>query len=112
MAQHFGVSYQASVYRLRSLGHVSQTESANLLKREGFGRDYLRVLGLHEANDQTAHVTDQRIRYRELQNEIKYLAIEAYLCEEISRGRLLELSILLEIDGRELLEVGDNLRLQ
>ena len=40
------------------------------------------------------------------------LAIEAYRREEISRGRLLELSSLLGTVGRELLELGDTLRVQ
>ena len=43
---------------------------------------------------------------RELRNEIAHLAIEAYRREEISRGRLLDLSKTLEIDGDALLSLA------
>ena len=112
VAQRFGVSYQASVYRLRSLRHISQIECDELLEREELGRDYLRVLGLREQHDEAMRATEQQSRYRELRSEITSLAMEAYRCEEISRGRLLELSSLLGTDGRELLELGETLRLQ
>lgn len=112
LADRFGVSYQASVYRLRSLSHVSKVECDDLLEREELGREYLRVLGLREEHDEAARATHKRIRYRELRSEVTSLAIEAYCREEISRGRLLELSGLLGTDGRELLELGETLRLQ
>ena len=112
VAQRFGVSYQASVYRLRSLRHISQIECDELLEREELGRDYLRVLGLREEHEEAMRASEQQTRYRELRSEITSLAIEAYRREEISRGRLLELSSLLGTDGRELLELGDTLRLQ
>lgn len=112
VAQRFGVSYQASVFRLRSLRHISQVECDDLLEREELGREYLRVLGLREQDDEAMRVTERRTRYRELRSEVTSLAIEAYRREEISRGRLLELSGLLGTDGRELLELGETLRLQ
>ena len=49
VARRFGVSYRASVYRLRSLRYVSQAECADLLEREELGRDFLRVLRQHDA---------------------------------------------------------------
>ncbi len=112
VAQRFGVSYQASAYRLWSLRHISQIECDELLEREELGRDYLRVLGLREECDEATRASEQQTRYRELRSEITSLAIEAYRREEISRGRLLELSSLLGTDGRELLELGDTLRMQ
>lgn len=112
VAQRFGVSYQASVFRLRSLRYVSQVECDDLLKREELGRECLRVLGLREEHDEAVRATKRRSRYRELRSEITSLAIEAYRREEISRGRLLELSGLLGSDGRELLELGETLRWQ
>lgn len=112
VARRFGVSYRASVYRLRSLGYVSQAECSDLLEREEFGRDYLRVLGVREERDEMVCADDSRTRYPELRNEVASLAIEAYSREEISRGRLLELSELLGTDGRALLGIGETLRLQ
>lgn len=112
MARRFGVSYQASVYRLRSLGYVSQAECADLLEREVLGRDYLRVLGVREEQNEAACAGDRRTRYLELRAEIASLAIEAYRREEISRGRLLELSEFLGTDWRELLHLGETLRQQ
>ena len=44
---------------------------------------------------------------RELISQIAYLAIEAYRREEISRGRLLEISKTLKIEGRQLLELAE-----
>ena len=112
VARRFGVSYRASVYRLRSLRYVSQAECANLLEREELGRDYLRVLGVREEQNQAVRAEDSRTRYRELGTEIATLAVEAYRREEISRGRLLELSELSGTDGRELLDLGETLRSQ
>ena len=112
LAERFGVSYQAAVYRLRSLRHVSKAECDDLLEREELGREYLRVLGLREEHDEAARATTRQIRNRELRSEVTSLALEAYRREEISRGRLLELSGLLGTDGRELLELGETLRLQ
>ena len=112
VARRFGVSYRASAYRLRSLRYVSQAECADLLEREELGRDYLRVLGVREEQNEAVRAEDSRIRNRELRIEIANLAVEAYRREEISRGRLLELSKLLGTDGRKLLDIGETLRLQ
>lgn len=112
VARRFGVSYQASVYRLRSLRYVSQAECADLVEREELGRDYRRVLGVREEQNEPVRAEDSRTRDRELRIEIANLAVEAYRREEISRGRLLELSKLLGTDGRKLLDIGETLRLQ
>lgn len=48
--------------------------------------------------------------YRELRAKIVGLAIEAYRQQEISRGRLLELAQLLDIEGMELLDLAEAVR--
>ena len=98
LAHHFGVSYQAALYRLKSLRYISQPESEELLEQDDFGRQYLKVL--FEDIDET-----ERRRYwnRDIRSEIVHLAIEAYRREEISRGRVLELSEILDIPGDTLL---------
>jgi Zn-dependent peptidase ImmA (M78 family) len=41
IAHHFGISYQVTVYRLRTLQHLSQFECEELLGLEETGRSYL-----------------------------------------------------------------------
>ena len=97
VAHHFGVSYQPAFFRLKSLGHVSHRDSDNLLGQERIGRRYLDLLGM--IDDLEVPEKDRRVCGRELRGEIAHLAIEAYRREAISRGRLLDLGRMLEIDG-------------
>lgn len=107
VAHHFGVSYQAALYRLKSLRHISQQETEDLLAQEDFGRNYLSVLDMFGDVGEP----EERIYWdRELRNEIAHLAIEAYRREEISRGRLLELSKTLSIKGSDLLDLAEAAR--
>ena len=46
LAHHFGVSYQAAVYRLKSLRYISASDSGELLDQEHFGRKYLKALNM------------------------------------------------------------------
>lgn len=105
-AHHFGASYQAAVYRLRSLRHVSQPECEELLGQEQVGRSYLSFLGMIE----DLEAEEPKPRDRELRNQIVHLAIEAYRREEISRGRLLDLSEALELPGETLIALADAAR--
>ena len=102
LAHHFGVSYQAAVYRLKSLRHISHPDSHELLEQEGFGREYLKALMFSDVGEPE----HPRYRDRELRGEIAHLAIEAYRREEISRGRVLELSKTLCINGDTLLHLA------
>lgn len=104
VAHHFGVSYQAALYRLKSLRHISQSEADELLQREEFGRSYLRELHLF---DDVEKPEEEKYWNRELRSEIVHLAIEAYRREQISRGRILELGRTLEIPGKKLLELAE-----
>ena len=102
LAHHFSVSYQAAVYRLKSLRHISHPDSHKLLEQEGFGREYLKALMFSDVGEPE----HPRYRDRELRSEIAHLAIEAYRREEISRGRILELSKTLGIKGDTLLHLA------
>lgn len=105
IAHHFGVSYQAAVYRLQNLGYLRAKERDALLKEESKGREYLRILHLlQDMETPTEHVSQNR----ELKAQVAYLAIEAFQREEISRGRLLDLSKILELSGKELLQLAEN----
>lgn len=100
LAQHFGVSYQAAAYRIRNLDWINQNECEELIKQEQAGRDYLALLNLMDY-DKPDPQPD-----RELRNQIAYRAVEAYRREEISRGRVLELSKLLGIPGQKVLRLA------
>lgn len=109
LAHHFGVSYQAALYRLKSLRYVSQRESEELLEQADLGRQYLKVLILFEEAD-AGENEQPRYRNRDICREVAHLAIEAYRREEISRGRILELSEILGISGEELLDFAEAAR--
>ena len=103
-AHHFGVSYQAALYRLKRIRHNSYPESRELLKQEDFGRRYLKAPSMFSdvGEPEQRHYWD-----RELRSEIAHLVIEAHRREEISRGRVLELSKTLRIDGGILLDLAE-----
>lgn len=104
LAHHFGVSYQAATYRLRSLNIVSQQDCANLLKQESAGKDYLDFLKMLDDLDQPENKERQD---RELKSQVVHLAFEAYRRDAISRGKLLDISKKLELPGRKLIELAE-----
>lgn len=101
---HFGVGYQAAVYRIKSLSWVSQPECQKLLERELEGKRFLEFLRMSDDLDQPESRERQE---RELKSQVVHLAIEAYRREEISRGKLLDLSKKLERSGRKLIELAE-----
>ena len=107
IAYHFGVSYQAALYRLKSLRHITHRESRDLLEREGFGREYLKAFDMF---GDVGEREQRRYWDRCLRSEIAHLAIETYRREEISRGRVLALSGTLGIDGDILLRLAEAAR--
>lgn len=104
IAHHFGVSYQAAIYRLQNLGFLKTQEREDLLKEEPKGKEYIRILLL---NDVEISI-DRTSQNRELKAQIAHLAIEAFQREEISRGRLLDLCKLLGLPGKELLQLAES----
>lgn len=103
IAHRFGVSYQAAVYRLHSLRYLSQKAREELLEEESKGRDYLRLLGLEDSEQSDKSLSLQR----ELRTYISRLVIEAYRQEKISRGRVIELSKLLNLSPQDLMDLAD-----
>jgi Zn-dependent peptidase ImmA (M78 family) len=107
LARYFGVSYQAAAFRLQALSIVNQSERESLNEQEEFGTRYLRMLKFQQAIDSAEADKDQKdSQEKELVSQVAYLAIEAFRREEISKGRLLELSKKLQIDGKELLALA------
>lgn len=102
IAHHFGVSFQAMVYRLHSLRAVSLKEREELLASERAGCEYLRMLHFFEDLEEP---TKKPFPQRELKAYISHLIIEAYKHEKITRGRLQELCKMLELKSNVLLDL-------
>ena len=109
LAHRFGVSYQAAVYRLVSLRHVTKAESEELLAREAVGKDFLQALDMF---DDLEGGESKQLMNRELRRQVAGLAIEAYRREEISRGRLLDVGEQLDIPGPKLIALAEAARAQ
>jgi hypothetical protein len=62
------------------------------------------MLGLNDLDKSEKNSINQR----ELKTYISQLMIEAYQGGQISRGRLLELSRLLKLPGRQILEIAED----
>ena len=102
LAISYGVSYEATTYRLNGLSYIDRSEVQKLLAISSLGKRYIDLLGLRvTGNDMqtTEPVSDGP----ELRSQILHLAMEAYRREEISRGRLLEVGERLDIRGDDLI---------
>ncbi len=109
IAIHFGTSYQSALFRLQNLGHVSKEDAEKL---QVYG-----ALGIEQLIDQQMQTGGKSKREKhqsstspELQIEFAVLIIQAFQQEIISRGKLLELAKLIEIDGRDLLSLAEAIR--
>lgn len=104
MAHYFGVSYQAAVYRLRSLGLFSAKECEKFLTQEKIGKEFLKELNiLPELENQ-----EEKIYWdKNLRNQLVRLAIESYRLGEISQGRLSELASLINMKSASLLKLAN-----
>jgi Zn-dependent peptidase ImmA (M78 family)/transcriptional regulator with XRE-family HTH domain len=96
LAEHFGVSRLATLYRLRNLRILSDAEFANLKEYEdvGYGRAVANLLQLPDIDEDAA-----RDEYR---HRFLSLALEAFRRAEISRAKLSELANMIGLDGNQL----------
>ena len=104
LARHFGVSYEAMVWRLRNLDLLDAPATGALIDRREDGRRYLGMLGLPELSDSGAAIGKP---VWELRTQLAHLAIEAYRREEVSQGRLREIGRKLGLPAAELLELAE-----
>ena len=110
IARWFNVSYEAAVYRLRSLNHISQAESDKLIAQLELATHFRKMIDAGDKYNQktprsgATNKNDPSIQ--ELKSQIAHLAIEAFRREQISRGRLLEIAQLLSYPGASLLELA------
>ena len=107
LARRFGVSYEAAVWRLKSLSHVSGTDTTALLGQREIGKRFIHLLGFEELLEK-GKITEQP--EQELRSQLVRLAVEAFRQEEISRGRLVELAKKLKVDPPELIELAEATR--
>jgi Zn-dependent peptidase ImmA (M78 family) len=107
LARHFGVSYEAMVWRLKSLNHIGKPETATLLDQKETAKRAIRLFSFNELLDEGDEPPPPE---PELRDDVMYLAIEAYGQGEISRGRLFELARKFGVDGSDLLEFADATR--
>ena len=92
---------------MKSLRHISSSQAEQLLANEMHGKNYLQALNLLDDLEKP----EVKIHWdRELRSEIAHLAIEAFRQEEISRGRVLEISKSLGIDGERWLVLAEAAR--
>jgi Zn-dependent peptidase ImmA (M78 family)/transcriptional regulator with XRE-family HTH domain len=108
VAHHFGVSYDAAVYRLNNLSYINHIERNDLLNQRDTGKKYLKLLAATDDVDGDEQKSEQSDR--ELSWQIVHLVIEAYRREEISQGRLMEISRKLGVPGESLLDFAETAR--
>ncbi len=91
LAHHFGVSRLAALYRLRSLGFLTQPELETLLQQEdeGLGKELQSLLDLPEPDPERAR--------NEFRHRFLALALEAFRRGEITRAKLRELAELVSV---------------
>jgi hypothetical protein len=103
LAQHFGVSYMAALYRLKSLATINATEFDALREKEPFAKSYLDLIEpFGDGSEQHPKQPD-----REIVSQVVHLALEAYRREFISQGKLRDLSSLLGIPAKTLVELAE-----
>ncbi len=102
---YFRTSYQATCYRLKSLGLVSKEELAELLDKEDVAKTAFRVLDLFDGTGEGT--SDSQFDEDVLRLQVLNLAVEAYRREAVSRGRLRDLSSVLGIKAADLLKLAE-----
>lgn len=102
LARRFCVSYDAAVWRLKNLGHVNSTKAHALLSQREIAKRRIELLG----KDNQSGCPEQ-----EFQNQLIWLAVEAFRREKISRGRLLEIGKKLEVEGEQLFEMAETMQI-
>jgi Zn-dependent peptidase ImmA (M78 family)/transcriptional regulator with XRE-family HTH domain len=109
IARHFGVSYEAAVWRLKNLGHLGNPETKELIAQKDAGKRFTDLLRFSDMFAETEAPSDER--EQELRGQLAWLAVEAYRREEISQGRLRELAGKLEISAPELIALAEATRI-
>jgi Zn-dependent peptidase ImmA (M78 family) len=104
IARNFGVSYEAAVWRLKSLGHLGSADTKTLIERKDSGKSFMKLLKFQEWDEREIPADE---REQELRSQLAWLGVEAYRREEISQGRLRELAGKLQVHAGELIELAE-----
>lgn len=104
LARHFGVSYEAMVWRLRNLDLLDSPTTNSLLERRDDGRRYIDLLRLPDLFSAGVSTDESE---QELRSQLAHLAIEAYRREELSQGRLREIGRKIGLRAADLLELAE-----
>jgi hypothetical protein len=107
IAQHFGVSYESAVWRLKSLGHLGVTETDTLMAQKDKSLRLAEILKTSVGENLPPPDDSEQ----ELPGQLARLAIEAYRRGEISQGRLRELANKLGIIAGDLVDLAEATRL-
>ena len=108
MAYHFGVSYSAACYRLRSLKCVNDSQLSELLAKNDVAtrfRDIFNVKDNAKKEPDGQRSESASKPDRELLTEFLSLAVEAYERELISKAKFIEFGALVEIDRKDMLDL-------
>ena len=104
---YYRTSYQATCYRLKSLGLVSKEEElSELLGKEDDAKSAFRILELFDGNADEGK-NDSQFDEDVLRLQVLNLAVEAFRREEVSSGRLRDLSSVLGIRAADLLRLAE-----
>lgn len=96
LAHHFSVSRLSTIYRLKNLGYINDTqlEQFRTLEEEGSGREIAELLGLSDPTDGD--------KPYEFVHRFLALALDAYRLDKITRAKLRELATLVELPLEQL----------
>jgi len=101
LARHFGVSYIAAAYRLKSLSIVNELEFESLKSKEPIAEELTKILdGFSKEGSQDNGKPD-----REIVSQVLHLAMEAFRREKISEGKLRDIAKLLDFPARTLIQM-------
>ena len=101
LARHFGVSYEATTWRLRSLRIMTAGRTQQLLENKDAANRYLRAVRASPGARTTRDDLATRGRDPELEAQVLHLALEASRRDAISGGRLREIGRMLDIDEED-----------
>lgn len=102
----FKTSYQATCYRLKSLSLVGRDELDDLLEKENYAKQSFELLNLLDGDSSNAK-NDDRLDEDVLKLQVVNLAIEAYRREEVSKGKLRDISAVLGVGASSLLKLAE-----
>ncbi len=98
LARHFGVSYEAATWRLKSVRLTVARRTHQLLGQKDAANRYLRAVRASTGAEAPRGDLATKHRDPELEVQVLHLALEASRRDVISSGRLREIGRMLEID--------------